>query len=96
LEPELLIVFALATEGLLSSVEKPMLSSLPLPGRNPGDNWAMSSLESLKKLPNTLEGMTEPLPEDQEGGVGEVAVGGFFEIDGILAPDVSKTASSLR
>lgn len=89
------MVFALATDGLLSSAENPMLSSLLVLGRKPGDNCAISSLESLKKLPNTLEGMTEPLPEDQEGGLGEVAEGGFFDMDGILAP-VSKTASSFR
>jgi hypothetical protein len=50
LDPVLLTVVALATDGRLSSLRgKPMLSSrLPVPGRaKPGDNWARSSLESL-------------------------------------------------
>jgi hypothetical protein len=50
LDPVLLTVVALATDGRLSSLRgKPMLSSrLPVLGRTkPGDSWARSSLESL-------------------------------------------------
>lgn len=99
LEPELLTVVALATEGRLSSgcAGNPMLSSpfLPLPGRKPGDSCAMSSFESLKKL-ITLAGTTEPFVPYNDGRVGDTAVGGFRDIDGILPPDVSSTASCLR
>lgn len=57
----------------------------------------MSSLESLKKLPQTLAAMEEPLvPAEAQGGVGEEAVGGFREMEGIRWPDVSSTASCFR
>jgi hypothetical protein len=99
LDPELLTVVALATEGRRSSPGNPIVSSLPLPGRGkPGESCATFSSESLKKLPKMLEGMTVPFapPALQGGGVGDVAVGGFRDMDGILLPEVSKTASSLR
>jgi hypothetical protein len=97
LEPVLLTVVALAMDGRLSSLGKPMPSSW-LPGRiSRGESWAMSSLESLKKLPQTLAAMEEPLvPADAQGGVGEVAVGGLREIDGMRLPEVSNTASCFR
>lgn len=74
------------------------MASLPLPGRpSPGDSCAMSSLESLKKLPHTLAAIEEPLvPEAAHGVIGEVAVGGLRDIDGILPPEVSSTASCFR
>lgn len=97
LEPVLLTVVALAMDGRLSSLGKPMLSSW-LPRRvSLGDSWAMSSLESLKKLPQTLAAMDEPLaPAEAHGGVGEVAVGGLREMEGMRLPDVSSTASCFR
>lgn len=84
-------------DGRLSSLEKPIPSSW-LPRRvNLGDSWVTSSLESLKKLPQTLAAMDEPLvPAAAHGGVGEVAVGGFREMDGMRPPDVSSTASCFR
>lgn len=96
-DPELLTVVALATEGRLSSAGNPMLSSLPLPGRKPGES-AISSDESLKKLPlpKTLDVITAPFVLAHEGGVGEVAVGGLRDMEGILPPDVSSTASCFR
>jgi hypothetical protein len=74
-----------------------MLSSpfFPLPGRNPGESCAISSFESLKKL-ITLAGMTDPFVPYSDGRVGDTAVGGFRDIDGILPPDVSNTASCFR
>jgi hypothetical protein len=57
LEPELLTV--LTTEGRRPSPGKPMASSLPLLGRNPGESWSTSSFESLKKL-IALCGIAEP------------------------------------
>ena len=97
-EPELLTVVALATDGRLSSPGKPILSSFPLPGRKPGESCPISSVESLKKVLNTLDGIvTEPFtPGEGHCGVGDVAVGGFREIEGILLPDVSSTARSFR
>lgn len=57
----------------------------------------MSSFESLKKLPHTLAAMVEPLVvEAHGGGVGDVAVGGFRDMDGILLPEVSRTESCFR
>jgi hypothetical protein len=51
----------------------------------------------LKKLPNTLDAMAELPPfVPVHGGFGEVAVGGFRDINGILAPEVSSTASCFR
>jgi hypothetical protein len=99
LEPVLLTVVALATEGRLSSLMgKPMLSSLvPVPGRNPGDET--SSFESLKKLLQTLLAMVLPLGAVDHGATWELvleAVGGFRDIDGTRPPDVSRTASCFR
>ena len=97
-EPELLTVALLCTDGRRSSWGNPMASSLPLPGRNPGESWT-SSVESLKKLlPNTLDGITDPFVVPDQGVAGEVAVavGGFRDIDGTRPPDVSKTASCFR
>jgi hypothetical protein len=102
LDPVLLTVVALATDGRLSSFSgKPMLSSLlPVPGRpSPGDSCATSSLESLKKLLQTLFAMLAPFGAEDHGAACElalVAVGGFRDIDGTLAPDVSNTASCFR
>jgi hypothetical protein len=99
LEPELLTVVALATEGRRSSfMGNPMLSSLaPVPGRTkPGDSCPTSSLESLKKLLQTLLAMLAPLFPDDHGAICELAleaVGGFREMDGTRPPDVSSTAS---
>jgi hypothetical protein len=103
LEPVLLTVCALATEGRRSSpacMGKPMLSSrLPVPGRaKPGDSWARSSVESSKKLLHSA-GMLVPLLPDDHGAFSElalVAVGGTREMDGRRPPDVSSTASCLR
>lgn len=102
LEPVLLTVVALATDGRRSSLSgKPILSSLlPVPGRaKPGESCATSSFESLKKLLQTLLAMLVPFAPADQGAVCEVAlvaVGGFRDIDGTLAPDVSSTASCLR
>jgi hypothetical protein len=101
LEPELLTVVALATEGRLSSLRgKPMASSLlPVPGRNPGDCGVTSSLESLKKLFHGLFAMLFPFGVPLQGAACElalVAVGGLREMDGTLPPEVSSTASCLR
>jgi hypothetical protein len=101
LEPELLTVLALATDGRLSSFTgKPMLSSLlPVPGRKPGDGWAMSSLESLKKVLQPLLAMLAPLGAVDQGATCELAldaVGGFRDMDGTRPPDVSSTASCFR
>jgi hypothetical protein len=101
LEPVLLTVFVLAIEGrLLSSafMGKPMLSSLlPVPGRpKPGDGWVKSSVESSKKLLQTLFAMVVPLLPDDHGAICElalVAVGGTRDIEGTRPPDVSSTAS---
>lgn len=78
-----------------------MLSSrLPVPGRaNPGESCATSSLESLKKLLQTLLAMLEPLGGAAQGAMCElalVAVGGLRDMEGTLAPEVSSTASCLR
>lgn len=100
LEPLLLMVVALATEGRRSSCTgKPMLSSLlPVPGRaNPGDSCATSSLESLKKLLQLA--ILVPLGVDAQGAICELAldaVGGLRDMDGTLPPDVSSTASCFR
>ena len=102
LEPVLLTVVALATDGRLSSfMGKPMLSSLlPVPGRaSPGEGCETSSFESLKKLLQTLFAMLVPFDAEDQGATCEVAlvpVGGFREMEGTLPPDVSSTASCLR
>lgn len=101
LEPVLLTVVALATEGRLSSfMGKPMLSSLVLvAGRNPGDDDETSSFESLKKLLQTLLAILTPLGGLAQGATWELvveAVGGFRDIDGTRPPEVSKTASCFR
>jgi len=100
LDPVLLTVVALATDGRRSSLSgKPMLSSrLPFWRRKPGEGWVRSSLESLKKLLQTLLAMAPPLVVDQ-GAMCELAleaVGGFRDIDGTLPPEVSNTASCFR
>jgi hypothetical protein len=100
LEPWLLTVVALATEGRLSALSgKPILSSLlPAPARNPGDCGVTSSLESLKKLFQGLLAMLIPFDVDH-GATCELApeaVGGLRDIDGTLPPEVSSTASCLR
>lgn len=90
------MVVALAAEGLLASLYS-VMSSLPLAERpNWGDNAGMSSFESLKKLPHTLAAMVAPLDPETHGGVGEVAVGGFRDMDGIRFPEVSRTANCFR
>lgn len=81
LEPVLLTVVALATEGRLSSfMGKPMLSSLVLvAGRNPGDDDETSSFESLKKLLQTLLAILTPLGGLAQGrdlGIGARSGGG--------------------
>lgn len=101
LEPELLTVVALATDGRLSSLSgKPMLSSLlPVPGRQPGEGCETSSLESLKKLLQTLLFMLVPLGAVDQGATCELAldaVGGLRDIDGTRPPEVSRTASCFR
>jgi hypothetical protein len=99
LEPVLLTVVALATEGRLSSfMGKPMLSSRgPVPGRKAGDE--RSSFESLKKLLQTPLAMLVPLGAVDQGATWEFvleAVGGFRDMDGTRPPEVSKTASCFR
>lgn len=101
LEPVLLTVVALATDGRLSSfIGKPMLSSLvPVPGRYPGDDWETSSFESLKKLLQTLLVMLFPLGAVAQGATCELAleaVGGLRDMDGTRPPEVSRTASCFR
>ena len=102
LDPVLLTVVALATDGRRSSLSgNPMLSSLlPVPGRaNAGDSSAISSLESSKKLLQTPLVMFVPFDVEDQGAICEVAllaVGGFRDIEGTLAPGVSNTASCLR
>lgn len=101
LEPVLLTVVALATDGRLSSfMGKPMLSSLvPVPGRKPGDDWETSSFESLKKLLQTLLVMLFPLGAVDQGATCELAleaVGGLRDMDGTRPPEVSRTASCFR
>jgi hypothetical protein len=97
-EPELLTVVALATDGRRSSWGKPIASSLPLPGLNPGDSCPISSAESLKKLPNTLEGIViDPFEAGRfQLFAGDVAVGGFRDIEGMRLPELSRTERSLR
>jgi hypothetical protein len=95
LDPELLTVVALATDGRLSS---PGYGASPpyceLPGLKPGESDT-SSDESLKKLPKTLVGMTTFCAH---GGLlfGDTAVGGCFDIEGILLEEVSRARSSFR
>lgn len=101
LDPVLLTVVALATEGRRSSLKgKPMLSSrLPVPGRKPGEDCETSSLESLKKLLQTPLAMLLPLEAEDQGVAWEVAlvaVGGFRDMAGTLPPEVSSTASCFR
>ena len=101
LDPVLLTVVALATDGRRSSFSgKPMLSSrLPVPGRKPGDGCDTSSLESLKKLLQTPLAMLLPLGTPDHGVTCELAleaVGGFRDIDGTRPPEVSNTASCFR
>jgi hypothetical protein len=105
LDPVLLTVVALATEGRRSSLNgKPMLSSrLLVPGRKPGEGCETSSFESLKKLLHTPLAMLllvlfPPLGAEDQGvaWVELEAVGGFRDMEGTRPPEVSSTASCFR
>lgn len=98
LDPVLLTVFWLCTEGLrwsLMGIGNPMESSrLPVLGRaNDGDR---SSLESKKEFHAGfgLDMVGVPLPHGYELAL--EAVGGFLDIEGTRWPDVSSTASCWR